>query len=77
MQFLLSFLLVRCAVSSQYDGLVVSAETPLLGACFLCDLCGKGQFRTSCLQVLSVLHWMVCFGPLDWAAEQRREKVGT
>lgn len=38
MQFLLSLLLVRCAVSSQYDGLVVSAETPLLGACFPCDL---------------------------------------
>lgn len=35
MQFLLSFLLVRYAVSSQYAGLVVSAESPLVGACFL------------------------------------------
>lgn len=46
MQFLLSFLLFRCAMSSQYAGLVISAEASLIGACFLCGLCGKAQFRT-------------------------------
>lgn len=45
MRFLLSFLLFRYALSSQYAELVISAETSLIGACFLCGLCGKGQFR--------------------------------
>lgn len=73
MQFLLSFLLFRYAVSSQYAGLVLSAETSLIVPAFSVVCAGRvSSGHDACRYSLFCTGWSA----LALALGQRTEEGG-